>query len=735
VLKGGILSRALAAVLLLVLAGCARDYPAVDLVTAKSRLLDASVAGRGKPWFAAQAAKLNVRIDDEIRRALPAAPPSRIVYGVDIPSGGHLSFACAVDPSVQDRLAVEFVVKVKRGEREEKVWSQLVDPVARPEHRGWLPADVDLSAYAGRGAQLVLETASPKPLDLARAALWGSPVLSSRQGEAPIAIVYLIDTLRADHTSVYGYSRDTTPELQRFARDAVVFDAAIAHSSWTKPSIASMLSALLPASHGAVHLRDTFAGRNFTIGERLQAKGFLTAAFTANPVIYERGSNFEQGFDLFQGIHDPEGRASNHALARDVVDAAVRWLDARRGLPGFLFVHTMDPHVPYAPPPPFDMKYEPHPGPDHPGQDPRDEDKKSVSDRDYYVAQYDGEIAYGDQQFGRFLSALKARGLYDRAILVFMADHGEEFADHGHWTHGTSLYDELVRIPLIVKFPGRRGAGRRVPAQVQEVDVLPTLLQALALPAPGEPEIRGRPLQTLLEEKTDPRPAVMELSHRGVVAHGIRTEHDKYVRSFSPVSEELYFSLDEDPAEKQNRVAQARERVRSLRAAVEPSLLPNPFRHTLRLTGAGAYHLTVRTGGWIENVETIGFSPKEPTVLDASKSVLEIVAHPDAGHARELSFVIRPRGTRVWLEGVFNARPLQPQQLFLGEQQLHPQQLPAVLPDLDDGAGLKPFAPRDTKQAGLYVWLALAPGREVMDLDEGARERLRALGYIGTVQR
>jgi hypothetical protein len=197
------LSRKPATALLLILTGCARDYPAVDLVQAGDRLLEASVAGRGKLWFALQAAKLTLRLDDAIRHALPAAPPSRIVYGVDIPRGGHLAFACAVDPKLQERLAVEFVVKVKRGEREEKLWSQLIDPVNRPEHRTWVTADVDLSAYAGTGARLILETQSTQAVDQPRAALWGNPVLTAGKDDAPLAIIYLVDTLRADHTSVY----------------------------------------------------------------------------------------------------------------------------------------------------------------------------------------------------------------------------------------------------------------------------------------------------------------------------------------------------------------------------------------------------------------------------------------------------------------------------------------------------------------------------------------------------
>ena len=134
----------------------------------------------------------------------------------------------------------------------------------------------------------------------------------------------------------------------------------------------------------------------------------------------------------------------------------------------------MDPHVPYAPPPPFDRMFEPFPAPGHPGQDPRT-DYLEPLDRDRLIAQYDGEIAYGDQEFGRFVRELKDRGLYDRALIVFMADHGEEFEDHGKWLHGRSVFDELIHIPLIVKFPGHKDAGQHVTQQVQGVDVLPTV--------------------------------------------------------------------------------------------------------------------------------------------------------------------------------------------------------------------------------------------------------------------
>ena len=208
--------------------------------------------------------------------------------------------------------------------------------------------------------------------------------------------------------------------------------------------------------------------------------------------------------------------------------------------------------MPYAPPPPFDRRFEPHPADGHPGADPRT-DYKEPADRDRLMAQYDGDIAYGDQEFGRFVATLKQRGLYDHATIVFLGDHGEEFLDHGKWLHGRSVFDELVRIPLVVKFPGNRDAGKRVKQMVQEVDVVPTILSEGGLPVPNPPVIAGRPLQRVVAGGAPEPPAVSEISHRGNVAFGMRTAQDKYIRRFAPEEDELYFDLVDDPTK--SRVA------------------------------------------------------------------------------------------------------------------------------------------------------------------------------------
>jgi hypothetical protein len=167
------------------------------------------------------------------------------------------------------------------------------------------------------------------------------------------------------------------------------------------------------------------------------------------------------------------------------------------------------------------------------------------------VAQYDGDVAFGDHEFGRFVRELKALGLYDDALVLFMADHGEEFLDHGRWLHGRSLFDELIRIPLVLKLPGGRGRGARIERQVQGVDVMPTLLEAMGAPLP--PDLVGRPLQRALENGEPARPALAEISHRGFVAHGVRTEEEKFVRRFSPDDDELLFDRAGPGREDQHR--------------------------------------------------------------------------------------------------------------------------------------------------------------------------------------
>ncbi|HEX9185991.1 MAG TPA: sulfatase [Vicinamibacteria bacterium] len=720
----------MAAATAFLLSGCGRPPEPVDLLDVPARLVEAAAAGLGRDAVL-EAGKRGLRLNDVLHRGFPAGPPGRLRFALDVPKGARLRLSCAIDPRFHDRPGVEFVAKVKRDGREEVVFSRLLDPISRPEDRGFVPVDVDLAKHAGKGRELVLETRGYEETGDATRAFWGAPALTAPR-EAPLAVVYLVDTLRADHTGVYGYARETTPELDAFAKDAVVFDAAVAHASWTKPSVASILTSRLPGQHRAVQLRDALDSSNVTIAERLDARGWATGAAIANSVIYGPESAFDRGFDVFAGLHGDDDQRSKLVGADVVVDAALAFLRSRQGLPTFLYVHTMDPHVPYAPPPPFDRMFEPHPTEGHPAQDPRT-DYKEPLDRERMVAQYDGDIAFGDREFGRFVRELKAAGLYDDALVVFLSDHGEEFLDHGLWLHGRSLFDELIRVPLVVKLPGNRGAGRRVAEQVQGIDVMPTVLEAMGVPLPGD--LVGQPLQRAIEGVSKARPALAEISHRGFVAHGVRTEGDKFIRRFSPDDDELYFDLRNDPRERTSLAAQHPQRVRLLQAQAEAGMAPNPFRYALQALGSSRFDLRLVARGWLEGVEATGLGPRERWSLGGNGRWLDLHLQPRPGAPREIGFTVRPTGAPVTLEGTRDGRPLRPSDVAVGEGSFRPGSFPFRLPDIESETerdrGINLFAAPRGEAPGVRLWLALPPGRTVEELDPGTRERLKALGYVG----
>lgn len=740
----------LPSVLALALAACTGPGEPVNLLSVGSGLRESTAAGLPDTETRPLVGSLRGLYDINYR-VLPGGPPSRHRFAVEIPKGGHLSVMCAIPDTFHSKPGIEFLVSAERKGRRDVLLSKTLDPLTRVPDREWIPLDVDLSKYAGRDTEIVLETRGFEPTGDPMRALWGNPAITVATKRSPLVIIYLVDTLRADHTTVYGYSRNTTPELQSFTKDAVVFDQAVAHASWTKPSVASILTSLLPGRHRAVQLRDALDSSNTLVSERLSEKGFATAGSVANAVVYLPEANFGQGFDYFAGLHGEDGRPSKLVGADVVVDTALRWLDTRKGLPTFLYVHTMDPHVPYAPPAPFDAMFEPHPLPGRPAADPRT-DYKEPADRERLMAQYDGDIAFGDQEFGRFLRELRSRDLYDRSLILFLSDHGEEFLDHGQWLHGRSVFDELVRVPLVVKFPGQKDAGRRITTQVQTVDLVPTIFESLGLPQPEG--LAGLPLQRAIRDEPkglgqaksagqtnvtkNERPAVSEISHRGIVAHGLRTTQDKYIRRFSPEEDELYFDLLGDPKEKIDLSASRGERVRKLRAGVEEAMAPNPFAYVLRFAGRGEHRLTLRTGGWIEQVTATGFGTADRQEIFENGRRLELRVTPRPGQPRDVVFTLRPVGVSVSLEGTLDGKPLTPSQISLAEEGAHPKKLPFALPvlesegDAEGGATSRGnlFRPPKGDAPGVAIWLALPPGRKLVEFSLETQEKFKALGYV-----
>jgi len=418
----------------------------------------------------------------------------------------------------------------------------------------------------GEPFRLVLRTEinahnrKPGGLRVKRPQLVAAPKVDVRQRQPgqlqasgrPNVIVYLVDALRADRLSSYGHSRPTSPGIDEFACRGTLYERAYAQSSWTRPAVASLFTGLRPEVHGANRRRDRLSPGPATLAERLSQAGYQTAAVVANPnVAAEFG--FDRGFDHYE-LAPVDGRRS-----ADLNRRVLEWLDRRRpGRPFFLYVHTVDPHLPYDPPPEFRRRFAAGVEREDLGSTEsvgallaRDLENEGDFSSDL-LDLYDAEVASNDHSFAALLGELERRGLIAGSMIVFLSDHGEEFFDHGGWIHGRTLYREMLHVPLVISYPGQR-KGRRERAPVQHVDLFPTVLEVAGIDA-GLP-VHG---MSLLAELPEGRPIPAFLDHDGwqglAVVRGrwkaIRHGHGGYIGR-----PELY-EVEDDPHELNDRGAE-----------------------------------------------------------------------------------------------------------------------------------------------------------------------------------
>jgi choline-sulfatase len=363
--------------------------------------------------------------------------------------------------------------------------------------------DLDLGALAGDIARLDLRSRGDVALVRPAVVTLDAPAPRARPRLRNV-LVYLTDTLRADKLRPYRpATRVRTPALDQWVRQAAVMLRGHSQENWTKPSVATLLSGLYPWEHGAFTEDAVVPGSVELLSERLGESGFHTGAFVANGFCSDR-FGFRQGWGTFRNYIREGLRSQAQFVAADVL----QWLDRRPAdRPFFLYVHTIDPHVPYMPPGEVLATYDPGPysgivdfGRDRELLEGIKVGRIRLGDRDRQrlEALYDGEITYHDTHFGSIIDALESRGLAEETIVVFTADHGEEFWDHDSVGHGHSVFEELINVPLIVRIPGVTDGAMRIDDSVGLVDVLPTIFEALGMPVPedlsGEsflPELMG----------------------------------------------------------------------------------------------------------------------------------------------------------------------------------------------------------------------------------------------------
>jgi arylsulfatase A-like enzyme len=488
-------------------------------------------------------------MEGQQQRAALLAPGESRALDVAVPAGSRLRFSLATMKGGPPRGSVEFEVRgdgrllqtFRLPTRRSTAWTNLSLPLGEPP-----PRRLEFVSRRADGGGAPVAASEKHP---GRWLAVGAPRLLApvAPAERRILIWISIDTLRADHLGFYGYGRPTSPVLDRLARESVVFDDAVAPASWTLPSLTSQFTSRYPSQHGA--RLETFKAdaSQVSIFEVLARSGFSVLGVSANAFVSPKFDT-AGGFDTLW-----ETRGDAAAVTQLALDALGHWDGGHLAL----FVHYMDPHAYYQPPAPFGALFEsaykgPIDGRNFEGM--RADDSSALR---HVVGLYDGEIAFADREVGRLLEALAGRGLLERALVVLTADHGEEFRDHGGFTHSRTLYQEMLHVPLVLRLPGV--APRRVAAPVSLVDVAPTLLESLGLAVPAS--FVGRSLLPLARGGTLPeRGLIAETEHTldGTLRLALRRGRTKYVLATSRepgpgtpkvLREELY-DLDADPAER-----------------------------------------------------------------------------------------------------------------------------------------------------------------------------------------
>jgi arylsulfatase A-like enzyme len=377
-------------------------------------------------------------------------------------------------------------------------------------------------------------------------------------------LLIVIDTLRWDHIGAYGYERDTAPAIDALAAQGVRFERAYATAPWTMPSVASMITGLYPSGHGVKTVKSGVPMSLHTLAEILGERGYQAAAVVSSRLlINKREKGFAQGYHIYEKRH---ARGHGHISTEGVTDDAIRILElfAAEGHWFLLFVNYFDPHFNYLPH--RDVGFAPERVGRLDGRQGIEELREMVSgfsDEELRFLRdlYDEEIRHTDAGIGRLLTRLEELGLAEDTLVVLTADHGEEFRDHGWIGHTETLYEELMRVPLVIRMPGARRVPRVVEAPVSLVSLTPTILDLLGIDI-AEFDFHGSSLAPWVLGRGDPEPdsPVVEVdfvlpgdppSGKRTLKKGIVDERFKLIRDDESRRIELY-DLDADPGERRN---------------------------------------------------------------------------------------------------------------------------------------------------------------------------------------
>jgi arylsulfatase A-like enzyme len=441
-------------------------------------------------YLTAQNGVLYETLGGEMRKVLYMLPEQTLEWTIDVPEDGPtLEFGNAVPLEGQP---ATFEVRIATADESVMLHTRTVDTSA-----DWHDVQFDLSRWAGQRVRLQLKATG----DVRNVALWSNPLLSSTAKERLNVIILLEDALRADYLSAHGYERETSPNKTALMRErGIQFDWAVSQATKTRPSVPSLMTSLYPTATGVWHLTDMLSERYLTLAEILRVQGFATASFIQN-------GNAGPSAGLHQGFSELYDEQTMGQATEEIYGERVfSWLERHRDRNFFLYLHAIDPHGPYEPPPPFDAWYKEvadkgSPVAWSPEFEPESMRQPTAEGR---RKRYAGEIRHNDALLPRLLDKLSSLGLAESTLLILLADHGEYMGEHGLWDHKPPGLMPVIHVPLMMVYPKRFQEPKRIEAPVQLIDVMPTILE-LAEVDPAGLLLQGDSLVGLIEGREPER--------------------------------------------------------------------------------------------------------------------------------------------------------------------------------------------------------------------------------------
>ncbi len=418
-------------------------------------------------------------IGKQMRKVLYTVTPLSLTYKVSLPDEKtSMRFGLGV---LEENNPVTFRVIVHDENGREEIFSQVHGNATE-----WKDIKLDLADWAGKTVQITLDTSSAG----GNIAFWSNPVIYAPVEQPLNVIVVLEDALRADRMSCYGHSRETTPfKDEFFGKEGVVFDYAFSQATKTRMSVPSMMTSLLPSATGVWDFFESLDDSYLTLAEILRSQGFATASFVPNGNAGPFGG-LHQGYEVLIDNWEPKGEREDSVYgiiprAEDIYsDKLYEWIEKNSDRNLFLYIHIVDPHGPYNPPPPYDSWYQESsehgsPLPKDPVLDPPWIETPTQEGRRLL---YDGEIRYNDDQFKGFVEKLSELISLDDTLIILLADHGEFLGEHGLWEHHPPGYIQVLHVPLLMRYPSQFPQGVSIQEPVQLIDVMPTVLDLAGIP-------------------------------------------------------------------------------------------------------------------------------------------------------------------------------------------------------------------------------------------------------------